>query len=134
MSWRNALTAMTLIGQALTAGNAWAQSGMSGQPVSNPDMARVHLGPLSLAPTVALSNFGVDSNVFNTGGTAEPTSDVIASVGPAVDGWVRLSRVRFSGRTELNYVYFRELSDLRSFQHSGRRPRGSPPEPRDTLG
>jgi hypothetical protein len=106
---------MTLIGQALAAENAWAQSGMSGQPVTNPDMARVHLGPLSLAPTVALSNFGVDSNVFNTGGTVDPTSDLTASIGPAVDGWVRLPRVRFSGRTELNYVYFKELSDLRSF-------------------
>jgi hypothetical protein len=106
---------MTLIGQALAAQNAWAQSGMAGQPVTNPDMARVHIGPLSLAPTVALANFGVDTNVFNTGGTVDPTSDLIASLGPAVDGWVRLPRVRFSGRTELNYVYFRELSDLRSF-------------------
>jgi hypothetical protein len=106
---------MTLIGQVCAVENASAQSGMAGQPVTNPDMARVHLGPLSLAPTVALSNFGVDSNVFNTGGTVEPTSDLTASVGPAVDGWVRLPRVRFSGRTELNYTYFRELSDLRSF-------------------
>jgi hypothetical protein len=106
---------MTLIGQALAAENAWAQSGMAGQPVTNPDMARVHLGPLSLAPTVALSNFGVDNNVFNTGGTVDPQSDLTASVGPAVDLWVRLPRVRFSGRTELNYVYFRELSDLNSF-------------------
>jgi hypothetical protein len=105
---------MTLIGQALAAENSWAQSVMAGQPVTNPDMARVHLGPLSLAPMVALSNFGVDNNVFNTGGTVDPKSDLTASVGPAVDGWVRLPRLRLSGRTELNYVYFRELSDLNS--------------------
>src|SRR5262245_22256811 len=88
---------------------------MAGQPVTTPDMARVQLGPVALAPTFSLSNLGVDSNVFNTGGSVDPTSDFTASVGPAVDAWVRLPRVRFSGRTELNYVYFRELSDLRSF-------------------
>jgi Putative beta-barrel porin 2 len=79
-------------------------------------MARVHLGPVALAPTISLANLGVDNNVFNTSGAVvEPTSDVTATVGPAIDAWVRLPRVRFSGHTQLNYVYFRELTDLRSF-------------------
>jgi hypothetical protein len=86
-----------------------------GQPTGDASNARVHFGPVALSPTVGLSNFGVDSNVFNTGGTVDPISDLTASIGPAIDGWVRLPRIRFSGRTELNYVYFRELSDLRSF-------------------
>jgi hypothetical protein len=115
VSWRNALVGLTLGGQVLATEEASAQSGMAGQAASDPNMARVQLGPVALSPSVALSNFGVDNNVFNTGGPIDPTSDLTASIGPAVDGWVQLPRVRFSGRTELNYVYFRELSDLRSF-------------------
>src|SRR5262245_4135018 len=88
---------------------------MAGQPATDPDKARVQLGPMALAPTIALANFGVDSNVLSTSEPIDPTSDLTATIGPAADVWVRLPRVRFSGRAELDYVYFRELSDLRSF-------------------
>jgi Putative beta-barrel porin 2 len=111
----NARGLVALVGPLLLVTQAHAQTGLSVQPVSNPDMARVQAGPLAIAPTISLTNFGVDNNVFNTGGTVEPTSDLTATIGPALDLWVRLPRLRFSGRTEFDYMYFRELTDLRSF-------------------
>ncbi len=113
---RKAFAALTLVGQIFLVGPARAQTGPIAQASGDPSTARIHLGPVAIAPTIALTNLGVDSNVFNTGGPVAPTSDVTATVGPALDAWVRLSRVNFSGHTVLNYMYFRELSDLRSFQ------------------
>ena len=113
---RKAFAALTLVGQIFLVGPARAQTGPISQAGGDPSTARIHLGPVAIAPTIALTNLGVDSNVFNTGGPLDPTSDVTATVGPALDAWVRLSRVKFSGRAVLNYMYFKELSDLRSFQ------------------
>jgi hypothetical protein len=78
------------------------------------DHARVRFGPVALAPVVRVTNAGGDSNVFNVNEIDHPTSDFTADVSPAVDAWIRMRRLRLNGHSQLEYVYFRELSELRS--------------------
>jgi hypothetical protein len=82
--------------------------------VSDPSDARFHVGPLALAPAIRIANFGRDSNVFIVGPNQDPVGDMTATISPAVDGWLRMPRVRFSGHAQLDYWYFRELTELRS--------------------
>lgn len=90
------------------------------QTLSEPDDARVRLGALLLAPTIDITNVGHDSNVYND--PEHPRSDVTATISPAVDGWLRASRVQVSGRSEVDAIYYRDLSDLRAVDsvHSAR--------------
>ena len=46
---------------------------------------RLRLGPLFLNPTVALTNAGVDDNVFNEADSAVPQSDFTLTLTPATD-------------------------------------------------
>ena len=73
---------------------------------------RVQFGPLGLTPSVALANFGVDTNVFND--VDNPKSDFTFTVSPQVDASLRVrrARLRMQGRTDL--VYFRQYSSERS--------------------
>src|SRR5262249_21335666 len=43
---------------------AETQIGSVGQ-IASPADARFHVGPLGITPTITLSNFGIDNNVFN---------------------------------------------------------------------
>jgi Putative beta-barrel porin 2 len=95
---------------------AQAQTVPTVQAGGDPSKARFQAGPVAISPVIAVTNLGVDNNVFNTSSPVEPTSDLTATIGPALDAWVRLPRVRFSGRGVFNYAYFRELTDLSSFQ------------------
>lgn len=90
------------------------------QPAGGPDDARVQIGPLALAPTISITNVGHDSNVYYD--AENPRSDVTATMSPAVDAWLRLRRLRMSGRSEVDAIYYKDLSDLRAVDsiHWGR--------------
>lgn len=92
------------------------------QDVGDPDNARIHRGSLALSPSIRLTNVGRDSNVFNDSEDQDVRSDVTATVSPAVEAWLRTHRIRLSGRSQLDFFYFRELSPLRALDtdHSGR--------------
>jgi hypothetical protein len=83
-------------------------------PVSN---ARMHLGPLGVTPSIALTNVGIDSNVFNT--VEDPSHDFTLTVSPRLDTWLRAGRSRtsLSGQTDL--VYFQKYSSERSIDGAG---------------
>jgi hypothetical protein len=74
--------------------------------------ARIHLGPLGITPAIGLSNFGIDSNVFNE--VTEPKRDVTATITPRLDGWMRLGRARVSALNRLDLVYFATYAGERS--------------------
>lgn len=74
--------------------------------------ARFRFGPLAYTPTLALTNLGIDTNVFNE--ETNPRRDLTATLSPQVQAWLRLGRVRLSGRTGTDFVYFRQYSDQRS--------------------
>ena len=50
----------------------------------------MRLGPLYLTPSVTLTNFGVDTNVFNAAG--ERQQDFTFSLSPHVDTWLPFGR------------------------------------------
>jgi hypothetical protein len=91
----------------------------SAQVSEPPDDARVHVGPLTLSPSIAVTNAGHDNNVYFA--AQNPQSDFTATASPSVQGWLRLAALQFTGRSQIDAVYYRELSDLRAIDtdHSG---------------
>jgi hypothetical protein len=87
---------------------AFAQS-MSSEP---PASARVRVGPLAVKPSVALTNLGIDSNVFNE--AQNPKRDVTATIEPQIETWLRLGAGRLSTRSRGGVVYFQQYDGERS--------------------
>lgn len=75
--------------------------------------AAIHLGPVGLTPRLGLRNVGIDSNVLNASGS--PQRDFTATFAPGADLWLSIGRARLSSRTDLGWIYFKELADQRSF-------------------
>ena len=80
----------------------------------NPEEAAVQLDWLALSPAFRLSNVGWDDNVFHVAKEDGPTRDFTATASPALEAWMRLPRARANGRSQLDFIYFRELSEIRS--------------------
>lgn len=76
--------------------------------------ARVHLGPLALNPTVMLTNFGVDNNVFNQTDTDHPKSDFTTTVTPQTAWSVRFGRSSVIGNLKEDLVYYQHFASERS--------------------
>jgi hypothetical protein len=76
------------------------------------DTARVQAGPLGLTPTIALTNLGVDSNVFNT--FEDPKKDFTFTISPGVDLFFRAGPSRLEVNSRADLVYFHEYSSERS--------------------
>lgn len=76
--------------------------------------AAIHLGPVGLTPRLALRNIGIDSNVLNASGS--PQRDFTATFAPGADLWLSIGRARLSSRTDVGWIYFKELADQRSFE------------------
>jgi hypothetical protein len=76
------------------------------------DTARVHVGPLGLTPTLALTNLGVDSNVFNT--FEDPKKDFTFTISPGADLFFRAGPSRLSVISRADLVYFKQYSTERS--------------------
>lgn len=82
-------------------------------PVDDPSgAARIHLGPLAIDPRFGLRNVGVDNNVFNA--TADPTRDFTFTLAPGADTWLHVGRALLTGRTTLEWNYFRKSVRERS--------------------
>ena len=81
-------------------------------PDDSIERARLQVGPLGLTPSIALTGFGVDANVFNE--YDEPKRDFTFTVSPQVDAWLRAgrSRLQIAARTDL--WYFHTYSSERS--------------------
>src|SRR5688572_21677528 len=58
-------------------------------PIDPRSEAQVHVGPLYLTPTLAVEEFGVDTNVFNA---ADEKSDFTFTLAPRVDVWIPFAR------------------------------------------
>lgn len=74
--------------------------------------ARFRFGPLAYTPTLALTNLGIDTNVFNE--ETNPKRDLTATLSPQIQAWLHLGPARLSGRAATDFVYFREYSNQRS--------------------
>ena len=83
---RKDLVAVWLLAIALLRGvPAWAQESDGTPDVRN---VRVRIGPVLMNPTIALTNLGVDHNVFNDPPDRSPKQDFTFTVTPASDFWI----------------------------------------------
>jgi hypothetical protein len=71
--------------------------------------ARIHLGPLAVAPAIAITNVGRDSNVFNE--SRDPKSDLTATVAPSAQLWLRAGRAQLAVDSRLDAIFFRQYSE-----------------------
>jgi Putative beta-barrel porin 2 len=74
--------------------------------------ARFHLGVIRFTPFLALTDIGVDTNVYNE--FEHPKQDTTATVGPGVNYWIKLGRGRLEAKSELTYTWFKTYADQRS--------------------
>ena len=85
------------------------------QPVpGETDAARVRIGPLSVKPTFAITNIGVDSNVFNQSDVDHPRQDFTITASPKADWWLRAGRSTVSGTVKEDFVYYQTYGSERS--------------------
>lgn len=82
-------------------------------PEDPADSARFQWGILRFTPSIAVTNVGIDSNVFNDANTA--LHDTTAAIGPAVSLWTNLGPVRVSEKSTGQYLYFKEFDNQRSW-------------------
>jgi hypothetical protein len=93
---------------------AAAPSARGQQSPEPPSDVPVQIGPLAVVPVVRLTNVGHDSNVYNRNLDGNPQGDITAKLSPVVDAWLRLPLVRVAGRSQFDFYYFKELTELRT--------------------
>jgi hypothetical protein len=95
-----------------------AQSNGSREP--DVSKANVHLGPLMLKPTMAVTNLGVDTNVFNEADQGSPKHDFTLTLTPQTDLWLRMGRSWVIGNVREDLVWYQAFSSERSANDSAR--------------
>jgi hypothetical protein len=81
----------------------------------DPSTFRMHLGPLGLTPTIALTNAGVDTNVFYTATNNNPQSDFTFTLTPQTPLYLRMGGTWLVGNVKEGFVWFDKFADQRSW-------------------
>lgn len=83
---------------------------------ATPDTTEVatRFGPFWLNPSLALSDAGIDTNLFNDDVTEEPNRDFTLTLAPQTDVWMRLGRTWATGSARQELIWFRQNSDQRA--------------------
>lgn len=80
------------------------------------ETARFRYGPVRFTPYLAITEVGVDTNVFNDADQAR--QDTTATLGPGLQYWIRLGRSRIAAKSDVTYTWFREYSNQRSLNNA----------------
>ena len=104
----NKIFALVLLACAAAPASAQTSDG------PDPDQVRVRLGPVLLNPRIALTNFGVDTNVFNQADDENPKKDVTATLAPMTDLWLRMGRSWLQSTAKEDLVWYRDYASERS--------------------
>ncbi len=76
----------------------------------------IRVGPLGLNPTLTITNFGIDDNVFND--ADDPQRDFTMVVTPRVQARLRNGRTLWSGALATGLVYYKKFNDERSIDYA----------------
>jgi hypothetical protein len=79
-----------------------------------PSNVRMHIGPLFVNPTLALTNAGVDTNVFNEATQDAPKEDFTMTLSPATETWFRMGRSWLNATVREDLVYYQKYASERS--------------------
>jgi hypothetical protein len=90
-----------------------AQEAVPADPV---DTMPFRFGPLGVSPTLTITNFGIDSNVFND--PVNPQRDFTMTATPRVLARVRSGQALLSGSLATGMNYYQEFSEERSVDYS----------------
>jgi Putative beta-barrel porin 2 len=80
----------------------------------DPALVRVRVGPLWMNPSIALTNIGVDQNVFNDPPDKGPKQDFTATITPTTDLWLRVGGTWITSRVSEQIAWFQEYASERS--------------------
>jgi hypothetical protein len=80
----------------------------------DPANVRVRLGPLWMNPTIALTNAGVDDNVFNDPADQAPKRDVTFTVTPKTDLWLHAGPGWVTGAIREDITWYQTYASERS--------------------
>jgi hypothetical protein len=89
-------------------------------PEGMPAKARFRIGRINLNPTIALTNAGVDDNVFNAADVNDPKSDFTMTATPHADAWFQVGRAWVTSTIREDFVYYRVFAEERSVNSSYR--------------
>ena len=78
--------------------------------------ARMRVGVIRLEPIIVF-NTGVDTNVFNA--SDQPSSDMVTTLSPKTNAWMRMGPARVSGTGSADFVYFQHATSERSINVDG---------------
>jgi Putative beta-barrel porin 2 len=105
----------------VTPAAAQATSGATtgvGEGGPDPNKAHIRLGPVWMDPTIALTNLGIDSNVFYDPPDKNPKEDFTATVTPAVDMWLGIGRTWLTGGLKEDIVWYQKYATERSLSNT----------------
>jgi hypothetical protein len=80
----------------------------------DPDSVPVRLGPVWVDPSLALTNAGIDTNVFNQPAAEGPESDFTATLTPSAELWLPVVSTWVFGSVREDIVWFKEFVSERS--------------------
>jgi len=106
---RNA-TALAVASLLLVSGTVVAQT--VDEP--DPNTVPIRLGPLWVKPTVAVTNIGIDNNVFNQPDDLNPKSDFTFTATPAANLWLPMGRTWLVGRIAEDLNWYQTYSSERN--------------------
>jgi hypothetical protein len=92
----------------LFATHAWAQTDIGPDPAK----VRVRIGPLWLNPAIAVTNLGVDNNVFNE--ETDPKKDFTFTVSPRTELWLRAGRTWVHGTIVEDLIWYQKYDSERA--------------------
>jgi hypothetical protein len=85
-----------------------------GDSSSDASRLRVRIGPLTINPTIGLTNIGVDLNVFNETADQNPKRDFTFTVTPAVELRLRVVRTVVTGSVNESLIWYQRYTSERA--------------------
>ena len=103
-------TAVAVLSAVVTVSAATDAVGQTRGTEATPVQRRL----LVVSPTIGLTEVGWDDNIFRVNKADNPIGDFTGSLSPAAQASLRIHRLNVTGRSRLDFVYFRHTSDLNS--------------------
>ena len=108
---RQSFTATLILIGLLCPATAFAQPEGGGP---DPAKVRVRMGPLWMNPSIAVTNLGIDQNVFNDTAANQPKQDFTLTVTPRTDLWLHMGRTWLIAVIDEEIVWYQTYSSERS--------------------
>ena len=93
------------------------------------EAAKYRIGGFRFTPFLAITDIGVDTNVYNEADSENPKQDTTATFGPGLEYWVRLGRARVAAKSDVTYTWFNRYLRPALVEHGQHRDDHAAPQP-----